>query len=231
VVSGLLHLLIQLLDDRPWSGPVSWRKPGTFGLSFGITLAAMIVVSARLDLRGRTRAALLWVLAIDSLVEVGGITVQAWRDVPSHLNRSTAPDAAIAGMLAVGGAVLIVVLGWFAAVAVRRPVDGPADMCLAVRVGLGVLMTGLGAGAAMIARGVVEQRSGTTPSQVYADIGFLKGFHGVTLHAVVVLPALALLLEHTPMAARTRTSLVIAASCAYGAAALVALGVAVMSLL
>ncbi len=37
--SGLLHLVVYAVDDRPWEGPLSWRKAVTFGLSFGLTLA------------------------------------------------------------------------------------------------------------------------------------------------------------------------------------------------
>jgi hypothetical protein len=32
VLSGLFHLLVYAVDGGPWEGPVSWRKPVTFGL-------------------------------------------------------------------------------------------------------------------------------------------------------------------------------------------------------
>src|SRR5262245_53149164 len=48
------------VDGGPWYGPVSWRNPVTFG------------------------TVLLLVFAADCAVEVGGITLQAWRRVPSH---------------------------------------------------------------------------------------------------------------------------------------------------
>jgi hypothetical protein len=35
VASGLFHLTVFLVDGGPWAGPISWRKPATFGLSFG----------------------------------------------------------------------------------------------------------------------------------------------------------------------------------------------------
>ncbi|MFL6101933.1 MAG: hypothetical protein ACJ74K_01115, partial [Actinomycetes bacterium] len=31
IVSGLAHLLVFAVDGGPWYGPVSWRKPVTFG--------------------------------------------------------------------------------------------------------------------------------------------------------------------------------------------------------
>jgi hypothetical protein len=38
VLSGLFHLGVFAVRGGPWDGPVSWRKPATFGLSFGSTL-------------------------------------------------------------------------------------------------------------------------------------------------------------------------------------------------
>ena len=99
VVSGLVHLGVFFVDDRPWEGPLSWRKPTTFGLSFGLTLATTVWVTSYLRLAGRTRGVLLGIFAMDCCVEVAGIVIQAWRNVPSHLNtaRATTPtNAAIA---------------------------------------------------------------------------------------------------------------------------------------
>jgi hypothetical protein len=214
VLSGLVHLGIFALDDRPWSGPVSWRKPFTFGVSFGLTLATVLWVTSYLRMSPRLRLALIAVFAVDCVLEVGGITVQAWRGVPSHLNTSTPTDAAIAYTLAAGGAVLVVVLGAFCVVALRGRVDGPPDLVLAVRVGSGLLLVGLASGAAMIARGTVEMRTGTT-ERAYQVAGFLKDFHGLTLHAILVLPALAWLMTRGGVAEQTRRRVVAGASVGY----------------
>lgn len=79
VVSGLLHLGVFVIDDRPWAGPLSWRKPATFGLSFGLTLATVVWVTSYVVVAARARAVLLAVLMVDCVVEVAGITLQAWR--------------------------------------------------------------------------------------------------------------------------------------------------------
>ena len=196
VLSGLFHLLVFAIDDRPWAGPVSWRKPFTFGVSFGITLASVVWVTSYLRMTERTRWLLLGVFAADCVVEVAGITLQAWRGVPSHLNRSTPANTAVAVALAVGGAVLIVVLGIFAVLALRGRTDAAPSMRLALRAGFALLVAGLLAGAAMIAVGTTAMNTGTA-AHAYEVTGFLKHFHGVTLHAVLVLPALAWLLGRT----------------------------------
>jgi ABC-type thiamin/hydroxymethylpyrimidine transport system permease subunit len=222
VVSGLFHLLVFFLDDRPWAGPLSWRKPFDFGVSFGVTLATVVWVTSYLRVPRRTRSALLSALAADCVVEVAGITLQAWRDVPSHLNRSTPFNTVVAVTLAIGGAVLIGVLGWFAVAAVRGRTDAAPSMRLALRAGFVLLLLGLLSGAAMIARGTVAMNTGT-PAHAYAVTGFLKEFHGVTLHGVLVLPAVAWLLGRTSWSESRRLRVIGAGVAAYAVAALAVL--------
>ncbi|MGW3661780.1 hypothetical protein [Streptomyces sp. NPDC005141] len=196
VVSGCLHLLVFAVDGGPWNGPVSWRKPVTFGLSFGLTLIAITWVTSYVRVGARLRTALLVVFAADCVVEVGGITLQAWRRVPSHLDMETGFDTAVSMMLAVGGGVLVVLLTVFAVASFRSRPTGPAGMPLAVRSGFAILLVALASGAAMIARGVVLTRTGHQEA-AYHSTAPLKPLHGVSLHAVLVLPALAWLLSHT----------------------------------
>ncbi|MEU5884586.1 hypothetical protein [Spirillospora sp. NPDC047279] len=190
VLAGIFHLGVFAVDGGPWEGPVSWRKPATFGLSFGLTLIAVTWVASYLPLGDRARTVLLGVFAADCFVEVGGITLQAWRHVPSHINRDTPFDSAVSTVLAAGGGVLIVVLGVMAVSAFRPNPGVAADMRLALRAGFVTLMIGLATGAAMIARGVITANTGTQ-DEAYAALGFLKLAHGVSLHGVLVLPALA----------------------------------------
>ncbi|MFF4651725.1 hypothetical protein [Streptomyces sp. NPDC001380] len=225
--SGLFHLAVLAVDGGPWEGPVSWRKPATFGLSFGLTLAAVARVSAPLRLGVRLRTVLLGVLAADSLVEVGGITLQAWRRVPSHVDMETPFDSAVSMTLAVGGAVLVGVLGALAVPALRGRADAPPDMRLALRAGFASLLIGLVSGAVMIARGVVLVRAGHQ-QEAYHAVGFLKPVHGVALHGVLVLPALARLLAAAGWDTARRTRAVAAASAGYGVLLAAALGLSLL---
>ncbi len=214
VVSGLVHLGVFAVDGGPWDGPVSWRKPVTFGLSFGATLIAVTWVTSYLRVGARTRAVLLAVFAADCVVEVGGITLQAWRRVPSHLDMETPFDTAVSMTLAVGGGVLVVLLTVFAVASFRQRPSGPAGMDLAVRSGFAILLVALASGAAMIARGVVLTRTGHQEA-AYHSTAPLKPLHGVSLHAVLVLPALAWLLSRTRWSETLRRRLLYAAIGAY----------------
>ncbi|MFI5824512.1 hypothetical protein ACIA8I_36330 [Streptomyces rishiriensis] len=223
ILSGLFHLVVFTVDGGPWNGPVSWRKPVTFGLSFGVTLLAVVQVTSYLRTGRRLRTALLGIFAADCVVEVGGITLQAWRGVPSHLDMETPFDTTVSMTLAVGGGVLAVLLAVFAAISFRRRPTGPAGMALAVRSGFAILLVALASGAAMIARGVVLTRTGHQEA-AYSSTAPLKPLHGVSLHAVVVLPALAWLLSRTSWSERARWRIV-AASVGCYAVAVAAAGV------
>ncbi len=158
-LSGLVHLVVFLVDGGPGTDPSPGAKPVTFGLSFGLTLIAVTWVTSYLRIGARRRAALLVVFAADCVVEVAGITLQAWRRVPSHLNTETPFDTAVAMTLAVGRRPGRRPLG------VRRrgvpaPSRRPPGMALALRSGFAILMVALLSGAAMIARGVVLSRTG-----------------------------------------------------------------------
>ncbi|MFJ4928323.1 hypothetical protein [Streptomyces sp. NPDC088736] len=227
-LSGLAHLVVFAVDGGPWDGPVSWRKPATFGLSFGLTLIALTWVTSYLRVGARLRTVLLVVFAADCVVEVGGITLQAWRRVPSHLDMETPFDTAVSMTLAVGGGVLVVLLTVFAVTSFRNRPTGPTGMPLALRSGFAILLVALLSGAAMIARGVVLTRTGHQQA-AYRSTAPLKPLHGVSLHAVLVLPLLARSLARTAWSERTRLRIVYAAVGCWTAAVLGAAAWAVLT--
>src|SRR3954454_18282282 len=139
VLVGVAHLAVALALPRPWDGPLSWRKPVTFGVSFGTVLASVTWVSSYLRMADRTRVILLGVFAADCVVEVTGITVQAWRHVPSHFNTVGSLSAVVAFSLAAGGVVLVAALGTFAVTKLRGRIDAPPPMQRAMRAGFALM--------------------------------------------------------------------------------------------
>ncbi|MDI3405101.1 hypothetical protein [Streptomyces cavernicola] len=205
------HLVVLVVDGGAWDGPVSWRKPITFGVSFGLSVLTLTWISGFVRLGDRARRVLLGVFAAASVLEVGLTSMQAWRGVPSHFNLETTFDTVVARLLAVGGVTLIVVVVALTAAAFRAgdgsemPAEVPADMRLAVRAGLVALVASMAFGAAMIARGLTLEGAGRRQA-AYELAGSLRPAHAVTMHAVLLLPALAWLLRRSarPVAERLR---------------------------
>jgi hypothetical protein len=215
--SGLFHLAVFAVDGGPWEGPVSWRKPTTFGLSFGLTLITIAWVASFLRLGPRLRTALLSVFAVTCVAETGMIDLQAWRHVPSHFDMETPFNTVISMSLAIGGGVLIAVL---VTLTVRAYGPGPGvspSTRLALRAGFTTLMIALLSGAIMIARGVVLVRTGHQ-QEAYSAGGFLKPVHGVTMHGVLVLPGLAWLLTFTDVPEPRRVRVIAWTTAAYAVA-------------
>ncbi len=222
--SGLFHLLVFAVDGGPWEGPVSWRKAVTFGLSFGLTLTSIAWVTSYVPLGARARNVILGVFTADCVAEVGMITLQAWRRRPSHFNMETPLDTAISRGLAAGGVILIVTLVMFTIASFRAAPGTARSMTIAVRVGFVALMFALLSGAVMIARGVALVQTGHQQA-AYHVAGALKPAHAVTMHAILVLPALAWLLTYTRLPEDRRVRVVVLASSAYAVAAVAVIAV------
>jgi hypothetical protein len=129
LISGLMHLAMLVIAGGSWEGPLSFRKPATFGLSFGLTLTTIVWVASFLRLGDRARTVLLETFTVACVIETALVSLQAWRRVPSHFNIDTTFDALVARTLAAGGLALIVTVAGLSITAFRpypryRPASG-----------------------------------------------------------------------------------------------------------
>ena len=183
VLSGIFHLGVYVVDGGAWEGPLSWRKPIVFGLSFGITLATLSWFMTFIRPRRLWGWVLIGAFSVASVVEVFLISMQTWRGVPSHFNEDTPFDAAVfsaMGMLVTIIAVLTVVI----VVRALMSLDAPPSLALAIRLGLLLMLVSQAVGVQMIVEG----------GNTFGAEGALKVPHAFTLHVAQVLPALAILL-------------------------------------
>lgn len=116
LLSAAVHLLVLAGDGWAWSGAVSFRKPFVFSLSIGLLLGTSGWVLDRLPQRRRLPNILAWTLLVSSTVEVGLITMQAWRGRASHFNTLEAGDAAVfatmGAMVGIMSLCLVTLLVW-----------------------------------------------------------------------------------------------------------------------
>lgn len=192
VASGLFHLALLWFTGADWSGPLSLRKPGLFGVSAGVTIWSIAwvltqVVPRRYDQR------LANCMAGGLLLEVGLITLQQWRGVPSHFNRATTLDATIESVML--GLILLVTagIGWLA-IRSRQLLPMPESRAIAIRAGLWLLLASCGLGLMAMCAGEWNLANGQSP-EVWGRAGVLKYPHGAALHAIQVLPLLSSLLH------------------------------------
>ena len=214
LISGLIHLGILVISGASWMGPLSLRKPATFGVSFGLTLLTITWVSSFLRVGNRGRTILLSGFASACVLETALISLQAWRGVPSHFNIETPFDAFVTQLLAAGGVILVAIIAALTFISFRATPATPAGMRVAIRTGLAVLLAAMVTGALMIARGMSLVFAGS-PQAAYLTGGSLKPTHAVTMHAVLLLPALAWLLSLTGWSERRQLGAILVAATGY----------------
>jgi hypothetical protein len=205
LASGVFHGFVFLVDGGSWEGPVSWRKPIVFGLSFGIVLMTVSWIAGLMRMRKVTGWIVIGVLSVASVAEVFLITMQRWRGVASHFNESTPFNATVFSLM--GALVTLVALATiFVTIRSFWPMEAPASLAWAIRIGLALMLVSQAVGVQMIAEG----------GNTFGAAGALKLPHAFTLHAVQVLPALALLLVIAEFTESQRLELVALGGVGYG---------------
>ena len=215
VASGLLHAGLWLWEGSSLAGPVSLRKPILFGLSAGITLISLGWVVRKLPRRLGDN--LLWpTIAIAMVIEVGLITLQQWRGVPSHFNRETSLDFAVLGSIEL--LIVLVSIGIFELT--RRTfgkLDAQTDIAVAIRGGMVLLSLSCLLGFVIMGWGHYQMAFGRSP-EVFGTAGVMKFPHGVPMHAIQLLPMLAWLMKRfdIPLYRRTLSvTLALLATCTF----------------
>ena len=205
--AGVVHVGVFLVDGGPWSGALGWRKPITFGLSFGVTLLSFAWIARYVRLSPRREWWILGSLAVASAVEYTLIALQAWRGVPSHFNVGTGRDAAIWVAMGIGIGVIVIATVALTAAALQR-VDASPSVALAIRAGLVLLLVGYAVGGLILGSGGGTAEFPTGDESILGAAGELKVPHGLGLHALQALPLLAGLLTLGVATERRRVQIV-----------------------
>ncbi len=217
-VSALLVPVVAvawLLDDRTLLGTPVWAKPMKFALSFALYAGVLAWMTSRLQHLRRTGWWAGTVLAVASLAELVLIVVQVVRGRASHFNVATPFDAAVFSTMGALVAVIYVCTLVVAAGLFRTDL-GDRALTWAVRLGVLVAVGGLSVGFLMLGEtpeqaaaaaagappvtsgahgvGAVDGGPGLPLLGWSATGGDLRVGHFVGMHALQVLPLLALAL-------------------------------------
>ena len=215
--SGVFHFIVLLVSGDSWSGDVSFRKPTTFGLSFGVTLAT---TAWFLTFFAKNRV-LGWIamnlLTVTISYEVFAVTLQRWRGVPSHFNNATPFDTVIFALMgtvvALIGVAIVGLTVWS-----FFPMRATPGLAWAIRLGMLLLLVAQYFGTQIIANGTTLLAEGSPgPFNIFGEAGVMKLPHFFAMHAVQVLPILAWLLGFTRWPQGRVVALVIVATAGYTA--------------
>jgi hypothetical protein len=219
IVVGLAHAALWALAGGSASGALSWRKPTTFGISFGLTTVTLAWVGTWLPVRPAIGWVAAGLLCAATTYEVAWVTVQHARGLPAHFNDTTPLDE----RLFIAGAVMVAIaIGVIAAMTLAAflHTTAPAPMALAIRAGLVGLLAAQALGVWMLGHGLALLDADADPvtqsMSTFGAAGSMKFAHAVPMHAIQVLAMLAWWLSRSGLAQRRQTQLVAVAVVGYG---------------
>ncbi|MDN5725780.1 MAG: hypothetical protein L0G99_07590 [Propionibacteriales bacterium] len=213
---GALAMLLTGLDGREILGEPAWAKPAKFGISFGIFCLSWAWMSTYVPARYDFFAQVLGVIiAVASAYEIAWVAIQAFRGTPSHFNNLTDLDQTL---YSIAGTLVLVV--WMATAILTvltwgfNGIDRPFRVAL--RLGGLIALVGIALGFLMTvptARQRQQIEDGQRPSLIGAHAvgvaddqaglpflgwsvegGDLRIGHFVGIHALQLLPLIAVLL-------------------------------------
>jgi hypothetical protein len=237
MVAALAAFLAGLrLDPRVITGARAWLKPAKFAASTAIYLFTLAWIFSYLADWPRLRRRVGGFTAAMFVFEVTAIALQAWRGRTSHFNVGTSFDAAVFWAMGLGivaqsiSAVAVAVALW------RQPFVDRA-LGRALRLGMVITLLGASTGGLMTrptAAQLGDARAGHGPTVLGAhtvgapdggrglpgtgwsvEHGDLRVPHFVGLHAMQLLPLLALFLARRPVSESRRVRLISVAGTSY----------------
>lgn len=237
VMAGALvaSLIGMVVDPRVITGAPAWLKPAKFAVSTAIYMLTFAWIFTRLPEWRRTRQVVGWVTAVVLVLEVAIIDTQAWRGTTSHFNVGTVLDRVLFSIM--GLAIVLQTLTSVAvAVALWRQQFADRALGWALRFGLLITILGASTGGLMTrpttaqfenARstgrmaiagahtvGAPDGGPGLPGTGWSVEHGDLRIPHFIGLHAMQVLPLIALALTRRSTETR-RVRLVLVAASSY----------------
>lgn len=239
MILALAAALIGLaIDPRTIAGAPAWLKPAKFAASITIYTLTLAWIFALIPEWRRTRRIIEWTTTVTMMLEMALISLQAFRGTTSHFNVATVFDGVIFTVM--GAAILVQTLSTVAvAAALWRQQLPDRALLWALRLGMTITIIGALTGGLMTrptaqqleaARagkrmtvagahtvGAPDGRAGLPGTGWSTEHGDLRVPHFIGLHALQVIPIVALLLARRRVSNVVRVRLTLTAAASYAA--------------
>lgn len=209
VCVGLLRV-----RSRPILGVHPAWKPLKFALSIALFLITLSVLLPVTSMSAELRRVCVIAIAASMTLEMTIIGAQALRGRRSHFNVERPLDAALKNAMFLGILVLLLAMLAITWVAMIRPLAQPALLSAAWRAALCIFLFAAASGFGMGGRGRHtiggdDGGDGMPVTNWSKTRGDLRVSHFFSLHALQLLPALAMLLSWAPISPTARWTLLV----------------------
>lgn len=219
LIAGLGHALLAIaclallrVNATAILGVHPALKPLKFAASIAVFLATMAVLMPHLSIADGTRQLLSCAVALTMTVEMAVIATQAIRGRRSHFNLESPLDAGLTNAMLVGIAGFLLSMLVITLIATARPLAQPALMAAAWRAALWIFLLAAVSGIAMGGHGghTIGGHDGgpgmaiTNWSTTHGD---LRVSHFFALHALQLIPLLALCITWLPLQSGIQSAL------------------------
>jgi hypothetical protein len=225
-------------DPRTVTGAPVWLKPAKFAVSIAIYTCTLAWVFSLIPAWIQTRRIVGWTTAVTLVVEIVIIGLQAYRGTTSHFNVATMFDGVLFSVM--GAAIVVQTLSVVAvAMALWRQQFADRALGWALRLGITITIVGASSGGLMTQPtpqqldavrgggrmtvagahtvGAPDGGSGLPGTGWSTEHGDLRVPHFLGLHALQVLPIVALVLSRSRASDRARLRLTLIAAASYAA--------------
>jgi hypothetical protein len=226
------------LDPRTITGAPAWLKPAKFAASIAIYSLTLAWIFGNLRPWARTRKIVGRTTAAVMAIEIAIIATQAWRGTTSHFNVGTVADGLLYTIM--GGSIVLQTLATVAVgIALWREPFGDRALGVALRAGMAITIVGALSGGLMTrptpAQLAAARATGRMPiagahtvgahdggrgmpgTGWSVDYGDLRVAHFLGLHALQVLPLIALITRRPRWTDAARVRLAATSSVSYAA--------------
>lgn len=227
------------VDSRVITGAPAWLKPAKFAISTAIYMLTLAWLFTYLSEWPRVRKLVGRATVTIFILEVAIIALQAWRGTTSHFNVSTPFNATLFGVM--GSAIVVqTLLSVLVAVALWRQTFEDRALGRALRIGMVITIVGASLGGMMTRPtgpqldqmratrqaspiigahtvGAPDGGPGIPGTGWSVEHGDIRVPHFMGLHALQILPVLALLLWRRRIEGERRARLIVVAGGSYAA--------------
>ncbi|TRX61432.1 hypothetical protein FNH22_05090 [Fulvivirga sp. M361] len=201
---GLVSLVVLVLlpfETRLILGINLWIKPLKFAISIFIFLVTSIYILEPLPYSESKRSVMSWILLITMLVEIICILFQAARGQLSHFNITDPIGAIMFPLMGLAITIAYLVYGVILYDYFRLQVSLPGELTWAIRISIIIFLIGLISGFMMGSSlkhtiGMADGGPGLPFTNWSTVAGDLRVSHFISIHAIQVLPLLAISLPY-----------------------------------